>query len=390
MNTRQLLRTTWRRKGWLFRRLSLRGIANLLTAGVAFAFKRETTPAMPAVVKIDISPVCNLSCTMCVHADANGSDLIAEQHFSPSQHMSVERFTEIIDQVKGKTTSVSLYTWGDPLVHPELPTLCRIAAEAGLQVHISTNYSFKLSDERIRALVDSGLSHLTVCVDGLTQENYEKTRVGGRIEWVLDNLERTTAYRRKKGTKLPLIEVQYIKYQHNLEEAEPARELCEGFGVNQVSTFWGALHNLADVMPGNVLTKGPKPDGALPGCYWPHFSMVIKFNGDVIPCCEHRGAAQYAPGADQRTLGNVFETSVAQVWNSQAYQTTRRLVNNPTGADDDPETSFNYCRDCFVIYDTNIGERRRWGNKHKFEDVFDKEPGKRPVRKPSNVTGLPS
>jgi len=359
-------------------------------ASFAFGLKRETTPAMPAVVKIDINPVCNLSCTMCIHADGNGSKQIASQDFSPRQNMTVGQFTRIIDQLRGHTASVSLYTWGDPMAHPELAKFCRIAADAGLQTHISTNFSFKLSDAQIRALVDSGLSHLTVCVDGLTQEMYERTRVGGRIEWVLDNLRRLTAYRREKESELPLVEVQYIKYQHNVHEEDEARKLCEDMGVNAFSTFWGALHNLADVMPENVETFGPKPDAALPGCFWPHFSMVIKYNGDVIPCCEHRGAAQHVPGADQRTLGNVFETSIAEVWNSPAYQATRRLVNNPTGADDDPDTKDNYCRDCFVIYDTSINENRRWANEHRFEDIFDKQPGKRPVRKPGSSTGLPS
>jgi MoaA/NifB/PqqE/SkfB family radical SAM enzyme len=390
MDARRLIQTTWRRRDWLFRRLGARKIFNLVQASLAFGLKRETTPAMPAVVKIDISPVCNLSCTMCIHADPNGSDHLKRQDFSPKHHMSVEKFSEIIDQLKGRTSSVSLYTWGDPLVHPQLATLCRIAADANLQTHISTNFSFKLSDEQIRDLVDSGLSHFTVCVDGLSQENYERTRVGGRIEWVIDNLERACAYRRKKGTELPLIEVQYIKYQHNLHEEQTAREFCEKLGVNQFSTFWGALHNLADVMPDNVETFAPKPDGKLPGCFWPHYSMVIKFNGDVIPCCEHRGAAQHVPGGDQRTLGNVFETSVAEVWNSPAYQRTRRLVNNPTGADSDPDTKCNYCRDCFVIYDTGIADQRRWASQHRFEEIFDKEPSKRPVRKPGRITGLPT
>jgi radical SAM protein with 4Fe4S-binding SPASM domain len=390
LNARRLVQTTWRRRDWLFRRLSLGKLWNLVRASLAFGLKRETTPAMPAVVKIDINPVCNLSCTMCIHADANGAKQIAGQDFSPQQNMSVERYTEIIDQLKGHTASVSLYTWGDPMAHPELAKFCEIAAKADLQTHISTNFSFKLSDEQIRALVDSGLSHLTVCVDGLTQEMYERTRVGGRIEWVLDNLRRLTAYRREKGRELPLVEVQYIKYQHNVHEEDEARTLCEGMGVNAFSTFWGALHNLADVMPENVETFGPKPDAALPGCFWPHYSMVIKYNGDVIPCCEHRGAAQHVPGADQRTLGNVFDTSIREVWNSPAYRATRRLVNNPTGADDDPDTKDNYCRDCFVIYDTSINENRRWANEHQFEDIFDKQPGKRPVRKPGSITGLPS
>ena len=65
-------------------------------------------------------------------------------------------------------------------------------------------------------------------------------------------------------------------------------------------------------------------------------------------------------------------------------------MNNPTGADSDPDTKCNYCRDCFVIYDTSIADQRRWASQHRFEEIFDKEPSKRPVRKPGSVTGLPT
>ncbi len=47
--------------------------------------------------------------------------------------------------------------------------MCGIARDANLNVHLSTNFSFRFTDERIRRIVDSGVSHLTVCVDGFFQ-----------------------------------------------------------------------------------------------------------------------------------------------------------------------------------------------------------------------------
>ena len=390
MDLRQLTKTVWRRKRWLFARLSPGKAVNLARASKDFALKRETTKALPAVVKIDISPVCNLKCTMCIHSDGNGSDLIDRQKFSRKDRMSVEHFGHLIEQLRGKTTAVSLYTWGDPLTHPDLEEMCRIAARAGLQVHISTNYSFNLSDERIRGLVESGLTHLTVCVDGLTQEKYEKTRVGGRIKWVLENLRRTCEIRKELNQSFPLIEVQYIKFQHNVDEVEKAKAMVEAWGVDNFATFWGALHNLSDVMPQNYPLLGPKPNQRIPRCFWPHFSMVVKYNGDVIPCCEHRAAAQHAPGADARTLGNVFESSVEEIWNSKGYQQTRRLVGNPELQESEPELRKTYCDGCFVINETGIEQTRRWANKHSFDELFTVNAKGRPERRPGFETGLPT
>ena len=386
MNARQLIKTTWRRRSWLFNGLGPRKILNLMEATRDFVLKRETTSALPAVVKIDISPICNLSCTMCIHADPNGSEFLERQVFARDHRMTIEQYTRIIEQIRHRTASVSLYTWGDPLTHPELPEMCRIAADAGLQVHISTNFSFKLSDDRIRTLVESGLSHLTVCVDGLSQENYQRTRVGGRIEWVLSNLERTCRFRSELERDVPLVEVQYIKYRHNVHEEEPARRLCQGFGVDEFCSFWGALHNLADIMPENVPTIRPKPNGLLPGCYWPHFSTVIKYNGDVIPCCEHRAAAQHAPGLDARVLGNVFDDGLEAVWNGDAYRKTRRLVSNPERSETEPELKKNFCDGCFVIFDTEIAKPRRWASDHDFDELYTQTEGKRPRRRPKSLT----
>ncbi len=387
MNLRQVLQTTWRRRAWLFGQVSPGQLANLATATKDFVLKRETTKALPAVVKIDITPTCNLACTMCVHAAPTGDERMDDQVFKSSHRMDIDRYREIIDQVRGKALAVSLYTWGDPMTHPQLNEMARIAADANLECHISTNFSFKLSDQQIRDLVTSGLTHLTACVDGLTQEEYEKTRVGGRIDWVLDNVRRVMEVRRELGRKHPILEVQYIKFQHNVHEVEKARELLEGWGIDQFSTFWGALHNLGDIMPDRYETYGPKKNGTLPTCYWPHFSTVIKYNGDVIPCCEHRAAAQHVGqdsrlDAEARTLGNIFESSLEEIWNSEDYQQVRRLVNDPERCETEPELKKTFCDGCFVCFETSINEDSRiWGNDTAFEEVYQLDEKGKPHRK---------
>ncbi|CAG0999295.1 PqqA peptide cyclase [Myxococcaceae bacterium] len=389
MNTRVMIETTWRRRHWLFR-LSPGQIWNYLVGAFHLVLKRERVSSFPGVVKIDISPICNLSCTVCVHADPNGNDALERQRFAPGHKMTVEQFRKIIDQIAGKTATVSLYTWGDPMTHPDLDEMCRIAADAGLQVHVSTNFSFGFKEDRLRSIVESGLTHLTVCVDGLSQEKYQKTRVGGRIDRVLHNLRRVAELRKELGREYPKLEMQYIKYQHNLDEVEPARRLAAELGVEQFSDFWGALHNYADREPDQYETLRPKPNQLLPQCYWPHFSMVIKYNGDVIPCCEHRMAAQHMEGGDARVFGNAFETSVAEVWNNEEYQKARRIVSNPEVVNREPELRKHFCDGCFVIFDTEIQKNSRWANRHRWEEVFEMDERGRPRRKPKDVTGLPA
>lgn len=165
-----LASSTWRRRGWFTRNLTHQKLRNITKAARAFTTKARTTNSLPVGVKIDITPLCNLHCTVCVHAVPDGRPALEVQHFQPTDKMSIDTFAHIIDQIRDHSSAVSLYYLGDPLMHPDLPELCRIAADAELNVHVSTNFSFKLPDQKLEALLTSGLTHLTVCIDGLTQD----------------------------------------------------------------------------------------------------------------------------------------------------------------------------------------------------------------------------
>jgi MoaA/NifB/PqqE/SkfB family radical SAM enzyme len=370
-----------RRQGWFLENSSPRQRANLALAGAQFVLKHETMRAWPVLVKVDISPACNLGCTFCVHASAGASGGLLEGQSFRGRRMSVDDFSCLVDQVRGRSMAVSLYYLGDPLIHPNLEEICGVSRAAGLNTHISTHFSFRLSDERLRGLVTSGLTHLTVCVDSLRQETYELTRVGGRIDLVLDNLDRLLRIRRRLGQKGPKVEVQFIKFQHNLDQLEDAARWCRDRGVDQFTDYWGNLHNYADVAPGRYRVFGPKPRKAVPRCSWPHFSLQVKYNGDVIPCCYYRQTEQYREGGDSRVVGNVFASGVWDVWNSPAYRQLRRLVNDPTRVERDPALAASFCHGCPTVFETDAAEHELVADAHSWEELYRLDPAGRVVRR---------
>jgi MoaA/NifB/PqqE/SkfB family radical SAM enzyme len=358
-----------------------RKISNLLLGGAQFAMRKEKVHSWPAVLKIDISPLCSLRCTICVHADANGNEALERQSFNSKQKMTVEQFNRIVDEVKGKTGLLSLYYLGDPLMHPELDEMCAIARRARINTHVSTHFSYALSDERLKRLVESGLTYLTVCVDGMTQEKYELTRIGGKLDRVLSNLRRVCQYRKELKQVYPRVDVQFIKFQHNVDDLEAARNFCEEIGVDQFTDFWGYLNNWTDVDPGTYEVFAPKRSQLLPRCFMPHFMMVIKYNGDVIPCCYYRLGKQYTGSEESKAIGNVFKTSVWDVWNSQEYRLLRRIVSNPEKVDSDPELKDIFCSGCPLIFDTNAVANVRRGDEYAHRDMYTIGNTGRPVRK---------
>jgi len=371
-----------RRYGWFLDNASPGQLKNLAVCGTQFALKHEKMRALPVLLKVDISPACNLGCTFCIHAHASppGNDLLEDQEFR-ARLMSVQDFSRLVGEAEGRTVAVSLYYMGDPLVHPKLEEICGVCRAAGLNAHISTNFSFRLSDERIRKLLSSGLTHLTVCVDGMSQERYELTRVGGRIGLVLDNLDRLLRIRVQLQQRYPKVEVQFIKFQHNLDELEKAATWCAERGVDQFTDYWGNLHNFADVAPGRYRIFHPKPKKVLPRCTWPHFSMQVKYNGDVIPCCYYRTTEQYREGGDSRIVGNVLKSGLWEVWNSPAYRQLRRLVNDPTRVASDPSLSASFCHGCPTVFETDAAEHEYVADSHRWEELYTLDPSGKVVRR---------
>lgn len=361
--------------------------ANLALAVSEFALRREVMRAWPVALKVDISPLCNLRCTICVHASSSesSSDDLKRQRFSSNQRMPIAAFQRLVDEVSGKTSALSLYYLGDPLIHPDLAAMCRYAWDAGLNTHVSTNLSFRLDDSRVDELVQSGLTHLTVCVDGLSQETYQRTRVGGDIELVLNNLQRILRRRDALGRAFPKVEVQFIKYQHNVHERPAAVERFAELGIDQFTDYWGALFNYTDVVAGETFSvRDPKRPLGLPRCMWPHFSMVIKYDGDVIPCCNYRHGAQYRDDRrDARIVGNALQTSVREIWNSAPYRAMRRLVGDPRRTRSEPELEQTFCAGCPVVYETDADRVQVRASTTEWESVFEHDAKGRVARKAS-------
>lgn len=86
-------------------------------------------------VYIEITNVCNLNCTFC-----KGSK-------RPKDFMSVDSFKEILDKIKGYTKYINLHVLGEPLMHPEIDDILRLAEENNFKVNITTNG--KLLDDNV-------------------------------------------------------------------------------------------------------------------------------------------------------------------------------------------------------------------------------------------------
>ena len=76
---------------------------------------------------VEFTNRCNLACSFCPGTRRK------------SAFMTAEDFSRVLRRLQGITEHIYLHVMGEPLLHPELPTILALAGEAGYNVYITTN-----------------------------------------------------------------------------------------------------------------------------------------------------------------------------------------------------------------------------------------------------------
>ncbi len=169
---------------------------------------------------IDVVSSCNLSCMSCAHS-LDGP--------KPGGIMKLEDVKQVLSKIKRENPNcshVSLYSWGEPLIHPQLDEIIRLFHSEGIAVGLSTNLShenFKKIEKVLRANPD----YLKISVSGYYQEAYQHTHQGGDIELVKSNLYKIAYFIRKLGLET-MVDINYHLYKDNSgENYERMKDLAD-------------------------------------------------------------------------------------------------------------------------------------------------------------------
>jgi len=103
-----MFKAVLRKISWFWHGLTPQKAVNLAVSGAQFYLNSEKAYNMPVIVKIDISPACNLRCPSCVHGLAGDDPKLQTQDLSNRHKMDIPHYNRLIDQIKGKTSAVSL------------------------------------------------------------------------------------------------------------------------------------------------------------------------------------------------------------------------------------------------------------------------------------------
>lgn len=229
---------------------------------------------------IDPIAVCNLKCPGC----ATGLRL-------PDRHkgvMGLEKFKGLIDENGDYLFALTMFNWGEPMLHHDLPEMIKYASDRGIYTTISSNFSIKLSDEYIKKIVRSGLDVLYLSIDGITQDSYSHYRRGGNLEVVLKNLKRIHDIRLETGCTRPVLKWKFIVFKHNEHEIEEVRKNYKSLGADELIIVGGCIPTHSGIEPPVGQMYAPlqfSKSSNTRTCSFLYGSFVYNSDGLISPCC---------------------------------------------------------------------------------------------------------
>jgi MoaA/NifB/PqqE/SkfB family radical SAM enzyme len=178
---------------------------------------------LPKQLLIEPVVTCNLDCpTLCGRSYPKRMRCTSRRSVPA---LPAELFQDIVDRIDGIVPRIGLYNYGEPLLHPEFPAMCRrLRARCPESFIFTSTNGVRLSVARLRAeLLESGLDEIIVSVDGASQPTYAAHRRGGHLASVLDGMARLRLERDWAGLHQPRIIWRYILFAWNDSDTELSR-----------------------------------------------------------------------------------------------------------------------------------------------------------------------
>ncbi|MEA3466853.1 MAG: radical SAM/SPASM domain-containing protein [Thermodesulfobacteriota bacterium] len=317
-------------------------------------------------VQIEVTTHCNAVCLYCPHT-------LAKERWQ-NGHFPLTLFHDLLPSLS-HTNLVFLQGWGEPLLHPDFFEMVRLCKKQQKMVGFTTN-GLLLNKEIIHTIVDLQVDILGVSFAGTTSSTHNRIRKGTDFDTVVAALEYLQRIKAERKTTKPAVHLAYIMLASNFDELSRITRLAKKVGAGQVvasnltliqdqqlsqealfnnpqrlneysRTLAGIKKEAAD---NDILFAYHDPVVNDASCVCPENVCrvcVINVVGEVGPCVFTNpilsGSSDNAADKEVSSIfkdqlisletfsfGNINNTSLARIWQSEKYREFRMLF--------DPET----------------------------------------------------
>ena len=267
--------------------------------------RQELCPPFPETLMLELTNGCNLKCIMCQNTTMQRKTGL----------MSLEIIEQLlVEASENGIKKIALYTTGEPLIHPKFTEIVRLCKDYGFYTYTTSN-GLLLNSKKVFKLIEAGLDSIKISIDGADKETYEKIRVGGKFEKLLENLKMLKEARDQLNSDMKIYAGAVVM---NLTDdtIEKFREtyspLVDGIYFSPLVNQSGQISEQYNDLKSNKIDINTEWQP----CKMLWDRLVIAWNGSVSACCVDYELdleyASYKPG------------NLKDIWQNQKMQGFRK------------------------------------------------------------------
>jgi radical SAM protein with 4Fe4S-binding SPASM domain len=302
-------------------------------------FSKSTKVAYPSTIMLELTNHCNLACTTCPREYAYGKEM-------DKGSMKVAQAKKIIDELWPYLDSIGLTGMGETFMYKEIEEITDYikSKNKGIIISVSTNAVLPNFIETATRIINK-IDTIQISIDGLDSV-YNSIRLKSDFKKLDENLKILAEKCRNTSTDLMLnmvvtkenyfqmpylvkyagdVGIQYMDFTlFNLASVTDIdRDYYKFYSSREFLDVIDELEKTIKETPHVIVTnRNFKTDNSFQKCPFPWTHFYICWDGFVTPCCAK-------PFPKELNFGNVFDSTVMDVLNSNEYQSFRqRWYNN--------------------------------------------------------------
>ncbi len=220
-----------------------------------------TRPEWPIELFLEISNVCDLKCTMCTTFSALSPERFLKLKDSQRGFLEVEDYSAL-NTLLEHVLIVHCFGYGEPTIHPRFKEILTHILDYEVLVDFFTN-GMHLTKDLCQLMVERHLFKVVISFSGATKKDYENVYLGGHFETVLEGIARLNEVKKQHNSQYPIIEINSIAFQHQVDSLFEFIDLMANVGVNGIELKSLVTYSDTPQLHGHPALMRPEIEGVL-------------------------------------------------------------------------------------------------------------------------------
>lgn len=296
---------------------------------------------LPKMAAIEACSMCQLNCRDCYMRRNKPNCIIG------NGYLTFNNFKKFVD-TNWYIKSIELSLSGEIFLNPELEDIIKYAYKKRVQLTAFNGVNFNsVSEHMLETLVKYKFAGLTLSIDGTSNQTYQIYRRNGDLNKVIHNINKLNEFKEKYKSKFPVLQWQFIVFEHNKHEILSAPKLQQKLKIAclyfkqawnsapfDTETKQNILKAQTKIIKDNDIYRILNENNIV-SCLYPWLKPQINWNGDLLGCfCQTSCTLDV----------NVFKTDLKDALNSTKMKFMKDVLSGKKKADNSI-----YCGSCLFF-----------------------------------------